>query len=206
MVTHFIILFIALTLWCVIHSAMIALPVTQYLERSWKSNYRFYRLIYNIIAFITLVPVLYYAYLLKGDVLFLWTGPLRIIQIILIILALVLFLVGARNYKMNQFLGLSQIFEGNSHKTLSGGGGLVTSGILNVTRHPWYLGAILIIWARDLDVSAVIVNGVFTLYLIVGSYLEERKLIVEFGDEYREYQRRVSMLFPWKWIRSKIFS
>jgi protein-S-isoprenylcysteine O-methyltransferase Ste14 len=34
--------------------------------------------------------------------------------------------------------------------------------------------------------------------VVVGTILEERKLVAEFGDEYRQYQREVSMLFPWK--------
>jgi hypothetical protein len=38
----------------------------------------------------------------------------------------------------------------------------------------------------------------------VGSFLEERKLVREFGDKYQEYQQAVSMLFPWRWLKAKI--
>jgi protein-S-isoprenylcysteine O-methyltransferase Ste14 len=31
---------------------------------------------------------------------------------------------------------------------------------------------------------------------VIGSYFEESDLIVEFGDAYREYQKRVPMLVP----------
>jgi protein-S-isoprenylcysteine O-methyltransferase Ste14 len=31
---------------------------------------------------------------------------------------------------------------------------------------------------------------------VIGSYLEEIDLVVEFGDAYREYQKRVPMLIP----------
>ena len=34
--------------------------------------------------------------------------------------------------------------------------------------------------------------------------LEERKLVAEYGDEYREYQKQVSMFIPYKWLKSKI--
>jgi protein-S-isoprenylcysteine O-methyltransferase Ste14 len=47
------------------------------------------------------------------------------------------------------------------------------------------------------------INLVLSLYLIIGAFLQERKLVLEFGDGYRQYQDRVSMLFPWKWIRTK---
>ena len=80
------------------------------------------------------------------------------------------------------------------------------SGILSVIRHPWYTASILIIWTRHLDVSALIVNLILTLYLIIGTYLEEQKLIDELGDEYRLYQKNVSMLFPFKWLKLRIIS
>jgi protein-S-isoprenylcysteine O-methyltransferase Ste14 len=79
---------------------------------------------------------------------------------------------------------------------------LDTSGILGITRHPWYLATILFIWARQLDVSAILVNVILTLYLVVGTYLEEKKLIGEFGEKYLTYQKKVSMLIPYKWLKS----
>jgi protein-S-isoprenylcysteine O-methyltransferase Ste14 len=42
--------------------------------------------------------------------------------------------------------------------------------------------------------------------LIVGTCLEEKKLIREFGEKYIAYQKRVSMLIPYRWLRSKIFN
>jgi protein-S-isoprenylcysteine O-methyltransferase Ste14 len=40
---------------------------------------------------------------------------------------------------------------------------------------------------------------VLSAYLVIGTLLEERKLVLEFGDKYREYQRQVSMFIPLKW-------
>ena len=77
-------------------------------------------------------------------------------------------------------------------------------GMLGIVRHPWYSGGILIVWARNLDVTAIITNLVITAYFIVGAFLEERKLLAEFGAEYKNYQRSVSMLFPLKWAARKL--
>jgi methanethiol S-methyltransferase len=45
---------------------------------------------------------------------------------------------------------------------------------------------------------------ILSAYLVIGTLLEERKLILEFGDKYRLYQRQVSMFIPLKWLRSRI--
>ena len=129
---------------------------------------------------------------------------MRIGQVVLLASAVWLFFLGGRHYDALQFLGIKQIQEGTANKVLTDTGELDTSGILGITRHPWYLATILFIWARQLDVSAILVNIILSAYLIVGTYLEEKKLIGEFGEKYMTYQDRVSMLLPYKWLKSKI--
>ena len=119
-------------------------------------------------------------------------------------IAVLLFFLGGRHYDARQVLGIKQIREGTSNKVITDTGEFDTSGILGLTRHPWYLATILFIWARQLDVSAILVNVILTSYLIIGTYLEEKKLIGEFGEGYLTYQKRVSMLMPYKWLWSKI--
>jgi hypothetical protein len=45
--------------------------------------------------------------------------------------------------------------------------------------------------------------GVLSAYLVVGTLLEERKLVIEFGEESRRYQSRVSMFIPVKWLTAR---
>jgi protein-S-isoprenylcysteine O-methyltransferase Ste14 len=117
-------------------------------------------------------------------------------------LSAILLFLGARRYDAGQFTGFKQIREGTSIKAITHAGKLDTSDILSVTRHPWYLASIIIIWARPLDISAILINVILTCYLITGTCLEERKLVREFGDQYRDYQKRVSMLIPFRALRS----
>ncbi len=55
-------------------------------------------------------------------------------------------------------------------------------------------------------VSTLVVNVILTAYLVIGTVLEERKLMIQCGDNYRDYKERVSMLFPFRWISSKLMN
>jgi protein-S-isoprenylcysteine O-methyltransferase Ste14 len=188
----------------VVHSGMISVTATTYLKRRLGRHFRLYRLVFNLVAVVTLMPVLAYERSLPGPMIFRWEGLLVFFQLLLLISAVLLFLAGARHYDLLQLTGLRQIKTGATHNVLTETGELNTTGILHITRHPWYLGAILFIWTRDLKISALVTNIILTLYIIVGTVLEERKLLIEYGDDYRRYQKRVSMLVPIKWVMAAI--
>lgn len=189
--------------WCFLHSLMITRTVTDFVRKRFEKAYRHYRLVYNLTASLTLIPVLVYAFSIKEVPVFRWEGLFRIAQGLFLVAALLLFIAGSRRYSLSQFLGIRQIYENSSCSVLTEECRLDTGGVLGMVRHPWYTGGILIIWARNLDITAILTNLIITGYFLIGIFLEERKLVDEFGAEYIDYQQRVSMLFPFKWVIKK---
>ncbi len=201
---NYFVLVLLWVIWCALHSGMISVRATKYLKRRLGGHFRFYRLVFNLVAIATIVPVILYGQSIQGHVVFRWEGFMIVFQVLLLTIAVLLFFAGARHYDMLQFLGLRQIRTGTSHSALTETGTLNTTGVLGITRHPWYLAAIILIWARGLDVPTLITNIILTLYFIVGTALEERKLLIEYGEDYRRYQQKVSMLIPFKYLKSRI--
>jgi methanethiol S-methyltransferase len=191
--------------YCCVHSALISVTATDFLQHALGDRYRFYRLLFNTFSVITLIPLLRYTDSARWQTesLFLWEGHLRIVQYFLITLAAILILTGARRYSILQFLGIQQILQ-RSGGAMTESGEVDSSGVLSVVRHPWYVAVFLLLWAKDLNLAGITVNLLLSGYLVIGTFLEERKLVLEFGDKYKAYQRRVSMFIPLKWLKSRL--
>lgn len=193
--------------WCAylaLHSAMISMTVTGCLRSTLGRGFRFYRLFFNAVAIATLIPVVLYSRSAQGEVFFAWPGSLAAVKWTLFAGGVLLFIAGSRHYDMLQFLGVRQIWSGAGQALINTTGAIDASGVLGLIRHPYYTATILLFWSGDLDMTALTVNVVVTTYVVIGTLLEERKLRLEFGDRYREYQARVSMFVPWKWLKAKV--
>jgi methanethiol S-methyltransferase len=184
--------------YCAVHSVLISISVTRLFKRGLGTRYCYYRLFFNAFSLITLILLLMYSRApeFEGPLLLAWRGNWRFVQYALRLVAFVLVVSGARHYSVSQFLGLQQIRSRQSSGALTQSGDIDTTGVLGITRHPWYLAVFILLWMSDQNAGSIIINGILSAYLVIGTLLEERKLILEFGDKYREYQKRVSMFIP----------
>ncbi len=76
---------------------------------------------------------------------------------------------------------------------------LVVRGPYLWVRHPLYFFMLVLFWATPfLSSDRLVFNVLWTFWIVLGSYLEERNLVAEFGESYRHYQDTVPILLPWR--------
>ncbi len=126
------------------------------------------------------------------------SGTLRLLARAVSIVAIVGFSWGIRALGHFDTFGLDPIKAYLRGMTLRQSDFVVRGPYLWV-RHPLYSFMLVLIWSTpDVNSDRLLFNVLWTLWVIIGSYLEEKDLVSEFGDRYRKYQKTVPMLLPWR--------
>jgi protein-S-isoprenylcysteine O-methyltransferase Ste14 len=74
---------------------------------------------------------------------------------------------------------------------------LVMTGVYGIVRHPLYLAGIIIFTFNPrITVNGLTVTVLADAYFLFGVFMEERRLVGLFGEQYREYRRRVPLMIP----------
>lgn len=163
-----------------------------------------YRLIYNLLAIVLLIPL----YLLYQPIetTLVWQRPVILAGIFdgLAIIAFAAFVYTLKHYDMGFFLGRTQ--WQNRKVSNPAAETLTISGLHRFVRHPWYFLFLIMLWSQDMQLHQLTGTSLITLYFIIGSRLEEKKLIIQFGAPYQHYQKQVPGLIPrpWRYLRRKI--
>lgn len=175
-------------IYFVVHSMMAANGVKSFFERILKNGFRFYRIVYSMIASIGLISLLVFNASIPPVILFESKGLIRYLSLMLPTLGVIVISRAFREYRLIAFLGLKQ--ESSE---------FMRTGILQHVRHPIYSGTILVVIGFFLfnpTYATLLSVGSILVYLPVGIYLEEKKLIRQFGAQYLSYKKDVPSVFP----------
>jgi protein-S-isoprenylcysteine O-methyltransferase Ste14 len=175
----------AAALWCLCHSLLVTEKAKAALAR--RAPPLFYRKLYNLLSVASLLPVALLYVHAPAHSLIRYTYPSRIVIDLCFALSLLAGLAALRRFDLSAFLGLRPERRR-----------LITDGLYRYSRHPMYAAGIGLLWARSLQERDAVISAVFTVYLIVGAFIEERRLMQEYGDAYRAYRRRTAMFVPFR--------
>ena len=185
-------LIFSVAVWGVIHEWMASLKFKESLRRILGNNsIRFYRLFYNVFSVVSIAPIFYLMITLPDQDFYQIPTPWSYVLLAGQGLSVVLLFVAVLQTDVLAFVGLRQLFQEEQP------GKLVTRGFYRMVRHPLYTFGLLALWlSSSVSLNAFIVYIGLTIYILVGIYFEERKLLREFGQTYADYQSVTPMLIP----------
>ena len=180
-------------IFCLVHSFLADKGIKRKIEKFAPNGFRYYRITYNLFAAFTLILLLWYQF--SMDSYYLFHNPLiqYTIGSFFVIAGIYIMVICIHTY----FYELSgiQVFHRKQQKVT-----LRQDGLHRYVRHPLYLGTLLFIWGLFLFtplLSNLIACLIILIYTLIGIRLEEKQLLVEFGDAYKEYSKKVPGLVPW---------
>ena len=201
--TLMILFLAAFLLWALTHSVTASNWFKQWI-RSFAGEQFYqgwYRAIYNLLSVISIFPIFVIGSLLLPNAVVWqisqpWAFAFYVVQgFALIGLAISLWQTG-----IMRFLGLSQVFrylEGS--RKMPAQPLLVTTGVYRRVRHPLYFFTLLLIWFFPMmTLQLLLFNLASTVYFLVGSIHEERRLLSQFGDQYESYRKSTPRIIPLK--------
>jgi protein-S-isoprenylcysteine O-methyltransferase Ste14 len=98
--------------------------------------------------------------------------------------------------------GVRQAFEHAGWLTPRPDPGLVVRGLYRHLRHPIAAGWMIVLWATPTMTAGHLLLAVaLTVYVLVGTALEERGLVAHFGEAYRRYRASTPAFVPRPWRR-----
>jgi protein-S-isoprenylcysteine O-methyltransferase Ste14 len=162
-----------------------------------------YRFLYALVSTVTAFAAVWYISEVPDR--HLWTAP-QVLRWPLHGLQAAGLLFGAMAFQHvegSEFLGLRQVRRFLARGEVTGNlegmteRPLVTEGVYGIVRHPLYVAGIIIVtFSPAITVNGLLITVLADLYFLFGMFIEERRFLRIFGDEYRQYMQKVPRMFP----------
>jgi protein-S-isoprenylcysteine O-methyltransferase Ste14 len=202
----------AFALFALFHSVGAQEPFKNALAR-WTGAFfveHFWRLIYCAISYVALyygVAALHWARNTGNDVwLILYPGWLWQLLTVAHLGSIVLMYVAFVQSDYLEFLGLKQAGRGIAAMLgrrprkpdfdLFGTHRLVVDGVYGWVRHPMLVAGLLFLLTSGPSLNNMIYTAMYLVYMLIGGYFEERRMVRIFPEEYLRYRRRVGAFTP----------
>ena len=185
---QYLILSFAWIVYFLLHSLLAANSIKKYVSDNFTSVNKYYRFIYSAFATLGLLAILAFSGHIPKKYFFESVGIVRYVSLMLATFSVIIFRQAFRGYKLSYFIGLK-----------TGDEEFVTTGILKHVRHPLYSATILLVLGYFLfEPTMATLNSMICifLYLPIGIYLEEKKLIQQYEGRYLQYKKEVPALIP----------
>jgi protein-S-isoprenylcysteine O-methyltransferase Ste14 len=188
-VEKYILLIGGWALYFSVHSGLASNQAKLFFKKLLGKAFAGYRITYNIISSVGLLFLLLINSNIASPQLLNTNNYTRYSSLMLATVGILILKAAFKQYNLKSFLG----FKADEFDSLN------TQGILKHMRHPIYTGTIFIVIGFVLFIptlASVISACCIFIYLIIGIYLEEQKLIKKYGEAYMDYKRKVPALIP----------
>lgn len=187
-----IILVLLWVMFSVLHSLFANEKWKKKMQVVLKKNYKFYRIAYSFFALITLAIVVTYNFSMQSFLL--WNVNIieQVIAVVCMLSCGTIMFLFTRKFFFD--LSGADVFQKKQSSRE-----LIKTNLYKYVRHPLYSATLGFIWSIFLYsplLSNLISCICITAYTIAGIYIEEKKLVYEFGDNYISYRSQTPMLIP----------
>lgn len=185
-------------LWGVVHSLTASHRAKEMFAQQFGQVFseRYYRLGYNLFSVVTFLPILVLLVLLPDRLLYSIPAPWLYLTLLGQALAVIALVAGVLQTGALDFAGIGQLIRAERPAAPS----LTTHGLYHYVRHPLYTAGLVFLWLTpEMTLNRLALWTVMSLYLVIGAYFEERKLLRDFGQQYADYKAQTPMLIPRFW-------
>ncbi len=158
-----------------------------------------YRIVYNVFALLSIALVFWLGYRLFSDTSgFAHGGGTKVLLGGMQIAGWFLLFIAFRPYNSGLLIGTTQLRRHVQQGDVDGDEALHTDGLHRYVRHPLYSAAFLILWGAVWTPFGLATAIFGSAYLLIGTYLEEKRLLARYGSDYARYKARVPAFIPWR--------